>query len=249
MGIKSYLKENWGAPFVIGFMLLLITSAIELSVGQADLANGVAVYAFYALVVGVALQISSYVKYGEGKPEPEPASPEPVIKQPIKWPRARTLIATAIVVALVITSGAVAVVYYPRIAPPVTSVMTSSSTSVATVASNSSVSTTTISSLVTITYTHQCLGCQPLSVLSYFAKSLKEPDGSVVDILGVSVSGGTKPYNFTTRWSDGFVQTSTDGIFNRTFQSNQTLSSFAGVTVRSSDGQTASFEVVMPSPD
>jgi hypothetical protein len=62
--LRRYLKENWGAPFVVSFMLLLIVSAVELSLGQPNAANSTAVYAFYSLVIGVALQITSYIKFG-----------------------------------------------------------------------------------------------------------------------------------------------------------------------------------------
>ena len=61
--IKGYVRENWGAPFVLGFMLLLIVAAVSLSIGLADVANEVAVYAYYALVVGVILQLVSFLKY------------------------------------------------------------------------------------------------------------------------------------------------------------------------------------------
>ena len=61
--IKGYVRENWGAPFVLGFMLLLIVAAVSLSTGLADIANEVAVYAYYALVVGVILQLVSFLKY------------------------------------------------------------------------------------------------------------------------------------------------------------------------------------------
>ena len=63
--IMRYVGENWGAPFVITFIALLISSAVLLSLGNSGGANSVAVYSFYALVVGVVLQIVSYVKYGE----------------------------------------------------------------------------------------------------------------------------------------------------------------------------------------
>jgi hypothetical protein len=61
--IKGYVRENWGTPFVLGFMLLLIIAAVSLSIGLADIANEVAVYAYYALVVGVILQLVSFLKY------------------------------------------------------------------------------------------------------------------------------------------------------------------------------------------
>lgn len=60
-----YFRENWGAPFVIGFMLLLSAVAVSLVNGLELLANEVAVYAYYALVVGVVLQLVCFLKYGE----------------------------------------------------------------------------------------------------------------------------------------------------------------------------------------
>lgn len=59
----DYFKENWGAPFIITFMILLITAAIYLSIGNESYANDIAVYAYYALVIGVLLQLASYIKY------------------------------------------------------------------------------------------------------------------------------------------------------------------------------------------
>ena len=61
--INVYAKANWGAPFVFGFMLLLIVAAVSLSIGLGDLANEVAVYAYFALVFGVILQLVSFLKY------------------------------------------------------------------------------------------------------------------------------------------------------------------------------------------
>lgn len=62
--LKGYVKENWGSLFIVGFMLLLIVAAVSLSVGLSSLADSVSVYAFYALVAGVFLQLASYLKYG-----------------------------------------------------------------------------------------------------------------------------------------------------------------------------------------
>jgi hypothetical protein len=61
--VKEYVKENWGSPFIIGFMFLLSAAAVSLSAGLASLANTVAVYAYYALVAGVFLQLASFMKY------------------------------------------------------------------------------------------------------------------------------------------------------------------------------------------
>ena len=61
--IKGYVKENWGSPFIVGFMLLLIVAAVSLSAGLSTLADAVAVYAYYALVAGVILQLACFLKY------------------------------------------------------------------------------------------------------------------------------------------------------------------------------------------
>ena len=60
---KIYIKENWGSPFVFGFMVLLLSSAISLSAGLSSFADTVAVYAYYFLVAGVILQLASFLKY------------------------------------------------------------------------------------------------------------------------------------------------------------------------------------------
>jgi hypothetical protein len=68
--VKGYVKENWGAPFVLGFMALLIVSAVSLLMDFVVLANEVAVYAYYALVVGVVLQLVCFLKYRKRNGEP-----------------------------------------------------------------------------------------------------------------------------------------------------------------------------------
>jgi hypothetical protein len=62
---KGYFRENWGAPFILGFMLLLVVAAASLAIGLGFLANEVAIYAYYALVEGVVLQLVCFLKYGE----------------------------------------------------------------------------------------------------------------------------------------------------------------------------------------
>jgi hypothetical protein len=62
---KGYVRENWGAPFIVGFMLLLMIAATSLSVGLTTLADEVAVYAYYALVVGVIGQLVCYLKFNK----------------------------------------------------------------------------------------------------------------------------------------------------------------------------------------
>ena len=63
--MKAYFRKNWGTPFILGFMLLLMVAAASLTVGLVFLANEVAVYAYYALVAGVVLQLVCFPKYGE----------------------------------------------------------------------------------------------------------------------------------------------------------------------------------------
>lgn len=60
--IKNYTRENWGAPFIVSFMLLLFGAAFTLSLELSALANEVAIYAYYALVVGIVLQIVCFLK-------------------------------------------------------------------------------------------------------------------------------------------------------------------------------------------
>ena len=53
-------------------MLLLVVAAVSLSAGLSSLADTVAVYAYYALVAGVFLQLASFLKY-RGKSDDEVA--------------------------------------------------------------------------------------------------------------------------------------------------------------------------------
>jgi hypothetical protein len=63
--LKGHVKKNWGSPFIVGFILLLVGAAVCLSEGLPSLADGIAVYAYYALIAGVILQLVCFVKYRE----------------------------------------------------------------------------------------------------------------------------------------------------------------------------------------
>jgi hypothetical protein len=60
--IKGYVKENWGSPFIVGFVLLLLGAAGLLSVGS-DLADSLAFGAYFTLVAGIFLQLVSFIRY------------------------------------------------------------------------------------------------------------------------------------------------------------------------------------------
>ncbi len=62
--IKRYLKDNPGAPFIIGFQLLLLVCAGLLIHGNSVMVNEVGVYAYFLLVIGVVLQLIAYVRHG-----------------------------------------------------------------------------------------------------------------------------------------------------------------------------------------
>jgi hypothetical protein len=63
--VKGYVRENWGAPFIVGFMLLLMVAAVSLAMGLPVLADGVAIVAYCALVAGVVLQLACFLKYNK----------------------------------------------------------------------------------------------------------------------------------------------------------------------------------------
>jgi len=65
----AYLKKNWGAPFIVLFMLLLVRSSVDYVRGFPRVAEEIAVYAFYSLVLGIILQLASDLKIGSSKSE------------------------------------------------------------------------------------------------------------------------------------------------------------------------------------
>ncbi|MBS7618802.1 hypothetical protein KEJ25_09455 [Candidatus Bathyarchaeota archaeon] len=62
--LKGYMRENWGSPFIMAFMAMLMIAAGYLCYGLESIANEIAVYAYYSLVIGVVLQFVCYLKYG-----------------------------------------------------------------------------------------------------------------------------------------------------------------------------------------
>jgi hypothetical protein len=63
--LKRHFRENLGAPLIIFFDVMLLICTFLLVQGYLDLADQVAVYALYSLVVGVALQLVSFLRHQE----------------------------------------------------------------------------------------------------------------------------------------------------------------------------------------
>jgi hypothetical protein len=61
--LRTYLKANWGLPFIAAFICLLLASAISLSAGLSYEADAMAVFAFYSIAIGVVLQLICSFKY------------------------------------------------------------------------------------------------------------------------------------------------------------------------------------------
>ncbi len=55
--LRNYFRSNPGASFIVAFQVLLASAAVLFVFGNPSVTNEVAIYAFYALVVGVAIQI------------------------------------------------------------------------------------------------------------------------------------------------------------------------------------------------
>jgi len=60
--LRGYFRSNPGALFIVAFQILLASAGILLVSGAQSLADRIAVYAFYALVTGIAVQIAVAVR-------------------------------------------------------------------------------------------------------------------------------------------------------------------------------------------
>ena len=63
--IKGCFKENPGATFIVGFQALLLVCAGLLIQGNWLLAEGVAIVAYFSLVVGVVRQLIFFVRHAK----------------------------------------------------------------------------------------------------------------------------------------------------------------------------------------
>ena len=60
--MKGYFKANPGTPFILAFMILLVSAAALLTTGRPNEADSIANYAFYSLVLGIAIQIGVVIR-------------------------------------------------------------------------------------------------------------------------------------------------------------------------------------------
>ena len=67
--IKRYFIRNPAAFFIIGFQVLLLVCVGLLISGSSFWAEGVAVVAYFSLVIGVVLQLISFLRHREDESE------------------------------------------------------------------------------------------------------------------------------------------------------------------------------------
>jgi hypothetical protein len=60
--IKTYVKQNWGAPFIFVFMLSLVIATTLLATGMLILAEVAGDFAYFSLVAGVILQCACFLR-------------------------------------------------------------------------------------------------------------------------------------------------------------------------------------------
>lgn len=63
--LRGYFWENWGAPFILGFMGLLVTAVALLIAGLPWMAEAVGNVAYFSLVAGVVLQLVCFWRRGD----------------------------------------------------------------------------------------------------------------------------------------------------------------------------------------
>lgn len=60
--LKNYFRSNPGTIFILGFQVLLVSAAVFLVTGSSSAADQLAIYAFYALIIGIAIQIGVAIR-------------------------------------------------------------------------------------------------------------------------------------------------------------------------------------------
>jgi hypothetical protein len=73
--LKNYLKANPGTPFIVAFMILLLSAAALLTTGRSNDADNFANYAFYSLVLGIAIQVGVVLRESRKHSNPSDSRP------------------------------------------------------------------------------------------------------------------------------------------------------------------------------
>jgi hypothetical protein len=120
----------------------------------------------------------------------------------------------------------------------------------------SNASSTTTNQTSSTSHSSSNSGYSPLTAGINFVYTTQGSDNSVQVTVGINDSGGLAPFTFIANWSDGINQTAYwnagrgqtngDGVFIRSFLSNQTVPSSVEVQVKSSDGQSTTVNVTIP---
>jgi hypothetical protein len=207
------LRENPGASFIVAFLILYSASNVASVANILDGANAMSGYEFSVLVIGIVLQVASYVKRRrviEG--EAGSALYGEIRTRTPRWPAIPKLAAVALGAVVILAAGAATL--YPR-----------------------------PSATIPLANLTQPAGPPKLTLTVTRVEIIHETNNfTLVDIL-LSTIGGTLPYNFTARWGDNFVQTSTLPTFPRTFPPAQSIPKVVDVTVKSPDGESARVNV------
>jgi hypothetical protein len=137
-----------------------------------------------------------------------------------------------------------------------TSTQTTAVPSLSTASSSSNSSSVTTNQTSSTSNSSGNSGYAPLTAGVNFVYSTRGSDNSVQVTVGINDSGGLAPFTFIARWSDGINQTAYwnagpgqtngDGVFIRSFVSNQTIPTSVDVQVMSSDGQSKTVNVNVP---
>jgi hypothetical protein len=108
--LLRYFRRKWGAPFVLAFMLLISTAAVESTLANARAANDIATYAFYSLAIGVVLQIASYSRYGSADEEASATSVQ-VPTRSMFSARTRRVLAILVIIVVLASVGTTAYLF------------------------------------------------------------------------------------------------------------------------------------------
>ena len=200
-----------------------------LSLAVVSNANTLATYGFYALILGVVLQIVSYAIYGN-KPYPNELSTTLPVSNRFEFSRRNKILAVVAVISVM--AGIIGIQYFSsEIA--IIGIPTTTAQLVITTTSGQSVITTTIN-------------LSRIYASEFFTRVFSEPQNETLVAFGVTAYGARSPYIFKAEWSDGFVQTNNLGTFSRIFQQGQSIPASVTVIVSSSNNQSTTLIIQIP---